>query len=266
MRKPLLVIKLGGSAVTDRSHIYTPRIIVLAQAAKQVAEIAKKRSVVLVHGAGSYGHIPVTEYGLARGFKSAKQLRGLTVTKSKLLEWEAIFDQVFVEHRVPVAPCVASDFIVAKRGRIISVQLNSLKGWLRLGCVPTMGGDIVPDAETGFSIVSGDQLAACIATKLKASKLIFGTDVDGIFNANPKLDRKAALLRELTPSDARRLAKDAMTTTYPDVTGGMGGKMREAAAAASRGVDVYFVNLTKGTRLLKAAFGQRVLCSRIRAS
>jgi isopentenyl phosphate kinase len=111
--------------------------------------------------------------------------------------------------------------------------------------------------------VSGDQLAAYLAIKLGASRLVFGTDVDGIFDANPRLHRQARILRELTTSSALRVARRARVSTAPDVTGGMAGKIVEAVAAASKGIPVYFINLTKNDRLVKVAFGEEVLCSKI---
>lgn len=263
MERPLIVIKLGGSAITDKTRIYTPRVHEITRAAKQVAAVSKRFSLILIHGAGSYGHIPVRKFGLAHGFKDSKQLKGLTATKSRLLEWEMIFDRILLKHQVPLVPFVASSLILARDGRIFSAELEPLKHWLRLGCVPSVGGDIIPDLETGFSILSGDQLASYLAVKLEAKKLIFATDVDGIFDSDPKLNPKAALITNLTPSSASRLASKAVGKTAPDVTGGMGGKMKEAAVAASAGIAVYLVNLTKDERLQRAAFGQRVLCSSI---
>ena len=261
--RSLIVVKLGGSALTDKERIYTARVKEIHRAAKQIANLRKKFSLVIVHGAGSYGHIPVEQWRLASGFKDRSQLRGLTLTKAKLLEWEMIFASVFLKNKVPLIPMVASDFVIAQDGRISSADLSGIRNWLKLGCVPSIGGDIVTDLTAGFSVVSGDQLAAYLAVKLRAARLIFGTDVDGIFDANPKLDPHANMMRELTASSARSAATGASRSTVPDVTGGMGGKLIEAAAAASNGIPVCFINLTKSTRLAKAALGQKVLSSRI---
>ncbi len=266
MQKPLVVIKLGGSALTDKKRIYTPRMQMIHRAAEQIAVVRKSLFVVLVHGAGSYGHIPVRTFGLEKGFTGHEQIRGLAETKSKLLEWEAIIDRVFLKHEVPLTPFLASDFIVTKKGRIVSAELKPLRIWTRLGCVPITGGDIVPDISNGFSILSGDQLAAYIAIKLKAKRLVYGVDVDGIFDSNPKLNPKARLLTDLGPNSASRLVLKALSKTAPDVTGGMAGKIKEAVVAAKHQIPVYFVNMTRDKRLQKAVFGQRVLCSRILAS
>jgi len=263
MRKPLIVIKLGGSALTDKRRIFTPRIKEIHRAAEQVAQLSKRFSLVVVHGAGSYGHIPVREWRLESGLSSRRQLKGLAATKSKLLEWEGIFDQIFLDHQIPLIPFLASDFVVTRKGRIFSADLRPVKNWLSINCVPSTGGDIVSDRNNGFSVLSGDQLSTYLAVQLKASRLIFGTDVDGIFTSDPKHDPHARIIKELTSSTAIHAASRARVSDIPDVTGGMAGKIIEGARAASNGIPVYFVNLTVGNRLANVALNREVVCSKI---
>jgi isopentenyl phosphate kinase len=220
--------------------------------------------LILVHGAGSFGHIPVKRYRLQQGFKRPDQIEGLATTKFKLLEWESVLDAIFLKHGVRVVPFLASDFIELKDGRITRAELNPLRDWLQLGCVPMIGGDIVPDTSRGFSILSGDQLAAYLAIKLKATRLVFGMDVDGVFDSDPKLNREARLLTDLTPTLAMHYATESTTGAIPDVTGGMAGKIIESVVASQHGVPVYFVSLTKNKRLQKAVLGRPVTASRIR--
>jgi isopentenyl phosphate kinase len=264
--KPLIVIKLGGSALTDKNRIYTPRMREINQAARQIARLRTKFSLVIIHGAGSFGHIPVKRWGLHSGFKNVRQLKGLSTTKLKLLEWEQILNQVFLKHQIPLVPALASDFIIAKNGRISSADVGAISRWLSLGCVPSIGGDIVTDLATGFSVVSGDQIAAYLARRLHATRLIFGTDIDGIYDANPKLNPKAKLLTDLTLSSARHDMQNIGKSLAPDVTGGMGGKVSEALAAVSEGIPVHFINLTRNKRLTEVALGRKVLGSKISPS
>jgi isopentenyl phosphate kinase len=263
MRKPLIVVKLGGSALTDKERIFTPRAKEIHRAAEQVARLRKRFSLVVVHGAGSYGHIPVRQWRLESGLRNRRQLEGLAATKSKLLEWEEIFDRVFLKHQIPLIPLLASDFVVTRKGRISAADLRPFRNWLSINCVPSTGGDIVSDLKNGFSVLSGDQLAAYLAVQLKASRLVFGTDVDGIFSADPKHDPHARIIRELTSSTALDAAARARVSDTPDVTGGMAGKIIEARRAASNGIPVYFVNLTVDNRLANVGLDREVLCSKI---
>jgi len=266
MKKPLVVIKLGGSALTDKAKIYTPRFPVIHNTAKQLSIVHRKVRLILVHGAGSFGHIPAQKYDLHRGFKSPRQIKGLATTKLKLLQWEGILDDILLKHGVPIIPFVASDFTEMNAGRIRRMGLAPIREWLQLGCVPIMGGDVVNDVSRGFSILSGDQFAAYLAVKLNATRLIYGLDVDGLFDSNPKLNKQAKLLTQVTPTLAIQYATKSASGMVPDVTGGMAGKIVEGAAAARHGVPVYFVNLKKNHRLEKIVLGQQVIATKMRSS
>ena len=93
---------------------------------------------------------------------------------------------------------------------------------------------------------------------------MFGVDVDGVFDGNPKSNRSAKLLPDLDTKTALHYATKAGMSTVPDVTGGMAGKISEGVVAARHGVSTYFVNLTKINRLQKAALGQAVIGSRLK--
>ncbi len=55
-----------------------------------------------------------------------------------------------------------------------------------------------------------------------------------------------------------------MRPDITDVTGGMEGKIEEAALAASNGIPVFFVNLVKGNRLRDVVLGNKsVICSEL---
>jgi isopentenyl phosphate kinase len=264
--RPLIVIKLGGAALTNKKRICAPRLTVIDSAARQIAAIHNRKSVFIIHGAGSFGHIPVKRFGLSQGFKKSSQLRGLSETKLRLLEWEVLLNRKFFEHGIQTVPFIPSNYILARNGRIVSCNVKPIETWIRLGCVPSTGGDIVPDLATGFSVVSGDQLAVYMAIKLHASMLIFATDVDGIFDCNPKHNQNARLIEKLTLSETHQVAAN-MTPDVTDVTGGMKSKLDEASNAARSGISVYFVSLLKGRRLQELAMDhKRVRCSVIMPS
>ncbi len=263
MSKRLVVIKLGGSALTDKRKIYTARVHVIENVSRQVAALAKEFRILLVHGAGSYGHIPVKKYGLEGGFRNSNQLVGLTRTKLKLLEWQHTLASKLADAGTSIMPFPASSCVVARDGRIVSLDVSPLKIWLRLGCVPMTGGDLVSDTVLGFSVVSGDQLAATLAQQLHASRLIFGIDVDGLFDSNPKINPDARLLTQLTAAAASKILRGSWKGTGQDVTGGMAGKLNEALFALKAGIPVSFVNLIKNERLRDEALGRRVTCTRL---
>ena len=63
-----IVMKWGGGLITDKSSLCTvlpDRIESLAKTVRQIFEMG--HDLVIVHGAGSFGHIRAKEYRLAEG-------------------------------------------------------------------------------------------------------------------------------------------------------------------------------------------------------
>ena len=91
------------------------------------------------------------------------------------------------------------------------------------GFIPIVYGDVVYDSSYSFSIVSGDQIMRKLAEYYPNSRAIFLTDVDGLYSSDPKKNREARLIKEMTFDQISSI--DAGTTG--DVTGGMKGKVDE---------------------------------------
>jgi isopentenyl phosphate kinase len=129
---------------------------------------------------------------------------------------------------------------------------------LELGLVPCIGGDLVQDISLGASVVSGDQIAVTLATAFHAHTIIFGTDVDGLFTADPKLDQKAKLLSTLDIAKLREWTKKAGPANVPDASGGMRGKLAEILPAVKARIKVVIINLNYPQRLDRAMAGKTV--------
>ena len=74
----MFIIKLGGSVITDKSKKYSFRKEVADNLSKAIKKSNKK--VIIVHGAGSFGHILAKKYELNSGHKNDRQLRGFSLT------------------------------------------------------------------------------------------------------------------------------------------------------------------------------------------
>jgi len=220
--------------------------------------LAKHRDYMLVHGAGSFGHIPVNKYKLKGPIRSQRQLIGYSKTKASLLKLESELVSILAETHVPVAPVAASSCLVADRGRIVSENFEAIASMVKLGLVPCIGGDIVQDTSLGASVVSGDQIAVRLAAAFRAHTIIFGTDVDGLFTSDPKLDPNARLISTLDIVKLREWAKRAGPANVPDASGGMRGKLTEILPAVRAGIKVVIINLNEPRRLEKAIAGKRV--------
>ena len=251
----MFVIKLGGAAITDKSRFSVIRRETIASTARV---LAKHSDYILVHGAGSFGHIPVNKYKLRGPIRSKAQLIGYAKTKASLLKLETETVSILAENHIPVAPIAASSCLMANRGRIVSQNFDIITSMLELGLVPCIGGDLVQDHSLGASVVSGDQIAVNLAIAFHANTIIFGTDIDGLFTADPKLDRKARLIPTLDIVKLQEWAQKAGPANVPDASGGMRGKLTEILPAVKVGIKVIILNLNYPQRLQRAIAGKTV--------
>ncbi len=249
-----VIIKLGGSVITNKGLAFRANYRAMHEIAKELTKVRDR--LVLLNGAGSFGHIPVKRSALDKGFSKTKT-RSFTATKLQLLKLQTILASVLCSHKISVVPFTASSFMMARSGRLCSAELGPIREFLDLGLVPLFGGDLVPDLDQGWRVVSADQMASWIAPRIRASMIIYGTDVDGVYSSDPKVRKEVNLIRTIPCDEVRNVAALALGSRVPDVTAGMRGKLLEAEYAAKRGVEVVIMNIRKPENLLPILEGRR---------
>lgn len=250
----MIIVKAGGSAITDKAREFTPRLQVIERLADQLS--CSKEQVVLVHGGGSYGHPLAKEYKLHKGFNCKSQLEGVSQTRYSMTELNQLILSVLIQKRIPAVAVQPSACFVCERKRISLSFLDPLKKMLELQCVPVLYGDVVFDLKMGFSILSGDQIVSYLAETFSPKKVIFGLNVDGLYTKDPKYE-DAELVEDVTFSGLKFISGEETG----DVTKGMKGKLLEIGRM--EGIEVNLINLTKEGVLLKALQGN-VVGTRIR--
>ena len=252
----MMVLKLGGSVITVKDEPMTADRGNIRRLAEEVAA-ARPRGLVIVHGGGSFGHPVAKRYGIAEGFTSDRQVIGFSKTHQAMVALNSLVVDALLDVSVPAVSVAPSSFIVTDEGRIGAADFGVIRRLVDRGMVPVLYGDAVLDQAKGFCILSGDQLAVRLAVELAASRLVFGVDVDGVYTSNPKLAPGARLIERLSLEKLRGLVEIGRALTT-DVTGGMLGKVSEAAAAVEAGVEVLIVNASRPGVILKALRGEPV--------
>jgi isopentenyl phosphate kinase len=253
-----LIVKLGGSVITDKRKRFTVKRAVLNRLARELT--VAKGPLVLVHGGGSFGHPVASKYKIAEGYGGPRQLIGFALTHRAMERLNAYVLEALQQAGIPAMAMQPSACVVVEDGRIKSMELRPLRKLLNLGLVPVLYGDAVPDLDKGMSILSGDQLVAQLACELGAKRIILGVDVDGVYTANPKTNKNAELIQEVSSSNWSSVEKQLIGVVEGrDVTGGIANKMRELLALSERGVEAEIVNAAKPNILRRAILGERGL-------
>jgi isopentenyl phosphate kinase len=183
---------------------------------------------------------------------------GFSRTHQAMVQLNRIIVDALLDKGVPAISLAPSSFIVTEDKRITELDTSVIKRCIGQGMFPVLYGDAVLDTQQGFAILSGDQLVMRLATSLGADRIILGSDVDGVYTADPKLVKDAKLIPSLSLKGLDGAAKigESLNT---DVTGGMIGKVMEAEEAVEAGIEVLFVNAGEAGRVKAALQGEKVM-------
>lgn len=262
MRNKPIILKLGGSVITIKDKPLTPNMPAIKRLAKEIAD-SHVSQLILVHGGGSYGHPTAAEYRIAEGFREKSQLDGFSKTHNAMVSLNMLVIEALLNEGLPSIGMAPSSFIVTRRGRIQTLYRDPLEQALKLGFIPVLYGDAVFDYEMGFAILSGDQLVSRLAVELNAERIIIGVDVDGLYTADPKIDKSARLIPCATISDIKNLMGGISGSKSIDVTGGMMGKIFELILPVMNGIEAFIVNALKPGNIYKALKGEETVGTRI---
>jgi len=254
----LTVLKLGGSVITNKEKPSTPNLPAIERLAREISK-ANVSPFVLVHGGGSFGHPVARQYGIREGYKDSSQIMGFSKTHQAMTKLNKLIVDSLINHNIPAVGVQPSSCVVTKAGRIQSMEEKPLKKMLEIGFVPVLYGDAVFDSETGFAILSGDQLVSSLAINLNADHIVVGVDVNGLYTADPKTDSSARLFQHITLEELKNLKHKIEGSKVTDVTGGMLGKMFELTPAVEHEIRTTIVNATKPNRVYKALKGEKVV-------
>jgi len=254
----LTILKLGGSVITTKDSFFTPNKKAIIRLAEEIAR-SDVKSLIIVHGGGSFGHPVAKQYKINKGYKDSSQIIGFSKTHQAMTTLNKLIMDSLIGQNIPAIEIQPSSCMITKSGRIQVMEQRPLTKLLRMGFVPVLYGDAVLDADTGFAILSGDQLVSTLAIQLNARHIIIGTDVDGICTADPKIDLSAKLIHHISLSELKKLQPNVGKAKVTDVTGGMFGKIIELIPAIEQKIKVIIVNAAKSNNVYKALKGEKVV-------
>jgi acetylglutamate kinase len=250
----ILVVKLGGTTIEDQRQVL-----------EEVAAIARRRPVVLVHGGGRR----ITEWLDRLGVQSRFE-GGLRVTDQASLEVAAAVLRGVVNSELVSSlrdlgvdavglSGVDGGLLIAERvpdlglvAHVVGVRRDLLDAILVANQVPVVA-PLARDERGIVCNVNADDAAAGIAAGLGARQLILLTDVDGI------RDGQGRRLDTLTAAEAEALIEDGT------IAGGMVPKVRAALAALTWSGSEAVIADSAASQALERALGDPSFGTRLTA-
>ncbi len=252
----MILIKLGGSVITDKTQYKTFN---REQASRLCQEISGAgRSAIVVHGAGSFGHVLAKKYAIQDGMVDFRQVPAAAQVHHDAMELGLLMTQTMIENGIPAASVAPGSCFVMEDGKLVMNDTEAIRALSHIGIMPVTFGDVVMDRKNGFGICSGDQLMEAMAELYKPDRIVFVSDIDGLYTANPKTNPDAELISEVTPDTLEQISS---VSDVDDVTGGVRNKMEAMLRMCGDGRDCVLVNGTVPGRLMALLKGEDVTCT-----
>jgi isopentenyl phosphate kinase len=255
----IILVKLGGSLVTDKSREFTPRLSAIKRLAEEIAQARKRRKIALVvgNGAGSFAHTPARKYKTHKGIVNKESTRGFAVVQDAAAKLNRIVVSALINAGEKAISINPSSAVIAKNGKIKEFYLKPLEEFLKLSIIPVVYGDVVVDTKMGCSIISTEKLLNFIALDLvkkgyRIENLVHYGTTSGV------LDKNGETIPKISSKNFNKFVGVIKGSKGIDVTGGMLHKVQEALLLAKRGIPSYIMNGFEKEYLKKVILGKKV--------
>ena len=251
-----IVVKVGTSTLTHASGALDLRT--MEKLVRAVADLAGEGKELIVVSSGAIG-VGTARLGLSRRptelrFKQA----AAAVGQCGMMH---VYDKLFSEYNRTTAQILLTGDDVADPERAAHLRAT-FSALLELGAVPVVNeNDSVSAAEieSGHHKIFGDNdtLSAVVAALVGAELLVLFSDIDGLYDADPRTEPGAKLLRQVTELTPEILAMAGGAGTWRG-TGGMQTKLSAARTAMAAGCDMVIANGKRPETLYEIVEGLEV--------
>jgi glutamate 5-kinase len=244
------VVKVGSALVTNEGAGLDRAAI--ANWAGQVAALTRDgREVVMVSsGAIAEG---MKRLGWRKRPQTMHELQAAAAVGQMGLA--QVYESCFAEHGLRTAQVLLTHADLADRERYLNARAT-LRTLIELGVVPVINeNDTVVTDEIKFG--DNDTLGALVTNLIEADCLVILTDQSGLYTADPRRDRSAALVAEHRAGDPR-LEAMAGGAGSAIGRGGMITKVLAAKRAARSGAQTAIASGREPDVLLRLARGEAI--------
>ncbi|MCA6072329.1 MAG: acetylglutamate kinase [Endomicrobium sp.] len=242
--KSLTVVKFGGS-LTKNPHVQNRFL-------EELAVISRRQQMILVHGGGLEINALLEKFSI-----TGKFIDGLRFTDAGTLgvvemalsgKVNRTLTTGLIKKGANAVGISGKDgkSVICKQiqrlgfvGEPVKVNKKLIDVLIKSGFLPVIAS-VASDSNGNVLNVNADTLASSIAVAFKAQKLIFLTDVPGVFDKNKKI------IKEIRLKDISALVKDET------ITGGMIPKIKGCINSVKKGVkEVWIANDISEIRKIK---------------
>ena len=221
----LILLKLGGSLITDKAQPLTAREGLIRQLAGEIAAFRKGHpevALVIGHGSGSFGHAVASQYQTQNGVHTPEEWQGFAEVWQAAHQLNQIVIRHFAEAGLPAITFAPSAGIIADAREVITWDLAPLRAALAQGLIPVVLGDVIFDRTLGGTIFSTEKIFQYLTPALHPDQLLLAGIEKGVYSdpAHPE-----AIIPIITPENHAAVLPQLSGSHHADVTGGMRSKV-----------------------------------------
>ena len=201
--EPLVIIKFGGGLITFKDKLCEANYEAIRGLSEAVQTLMQQNiRVIIVHGAGGFGHIKAKKWKLHLGFQAdlEGQFEAVEAVRNDMKSLSTIVVQNLEKLGLKCHIFQPSACQFIGTGSQLNCDLKDIFSSVKNSTIPILHGDVVPvNDSTKFGILSGDDI--CVKTVAEASKLNYKTsmvfamtDAPGVLTL-PPTDPKAELVK-----------------------------------------------------------------------
>ena len=222
-----IVIKFGTNILTnDEGEVSLPRVYSFIE---DVSKLQKSGKEVILVSSGAVG-LGKKKLGLKSTEATALKQACAAIGQSKLM---SIYEGGFDQYNLVVAQILLTEDDFSQRKKYLSLRIT-LNKLLELGVIPIINqndtvstielDELFNDTQVCFS--DNDKLSALVASELDADLLVILSDIDGLFDSNPKTHPDAKIIPVV-----KKVTNDILDFGEEASCGGRGGMKTKLEAA-----------------------------------
>lgn len=226
-----VVIKVGSALVAPEGKGCSGKHLLAI--ARFITECHKANKEVIIVSSGSVAAgRSLIQHGSPIPSIPTKQAMAAVGQMQMMANWQRFFD-------VPCSQLLITHGDLKDRQRYINIK-NTIRILLENGVIPIVNeNDTVATDE--LKVGDNDNLAALVALVSEADSLFILSDIDGVYNKDPRVHSDAVLVPNIDKITDDIYAM-AGTTNNPIATGGMKTKIQAAEKAVENGISTYILN------------------------
>ncbi|GAB1320086.1 Glutamate 5-kinase [Madurella fahalii] len=242
--RPLgVVIKLGTSSIVDEKT-HAPLLSILTSIVETAVKLRKDGHRVIIVSSGAIG-VGLRRMDVEKRPKHLSKLQALAaIGQCRLM---SLWDSLFTHLMQPIAQILLTRNDIADRSRYLNAQ-RTINELLDMGVIPIVNeNDTLAVSEIKFG--DNDTLSAITAAMVHADLLFLMTDVDCLYDKNPRTNPDAQPIEVV--EDISSLVADVSTAGSSLGTGGMSTKIVAARLATSAGVTTVITRSSNPGNIIK---------------